>query len=69
MLVNPRARLRLAVLGATGFLLLCGTGLLSAATTPVTYTGCLNKTTGIPYNVAVGSQSLHACLVSRPVER
>ena len=67
MLVNPRARLRLAVLGAIGLLLLCSAGILAAATTPVTYTGCLNKFTGIPYNVAVGTAPLHKCLGSDPV--
>jgi len=45
---EPTCRVRLAPWG-DGLLLLCGTGILSAATTPVTYTGCLNKTTGIPY--------------------
>jgi hypothetical protein len=33
----------------------------------LTYTGCLNKATGVPYNVAVALQPLHKCLGTDPV--
>ena len=68
MLTNPRDRLRLAALGAAGVLLLSGSAILAvgSAPPPVIYTGCLNKTTGIPYNVAVGTVKLHKCLGSDP---
>jgi hypothetical protein len=65
---NPRDRLRIAVLGAAAALLLSGSAIFVAgAAAPVTYTGCLNKTTGIPYNVAIASAPLHKCMGSDPV--
>jgi len=65
---KPRDRLRLAALGAVAVLLLSATAIFVAGSTgTVTYTGCLNKTTGIPYNVAAAAQPLRACLGSDPV--
>jgi hypothetical protein len=42
---------------------LSGSALLAAdPTATAVYTGCLNKLTGVPYNVAVGSQPMARCL-------
>jgi hypothetical protein len=62
-------RPRVAILGAIVAILMSGSTIAAAstATTSTTYTGCLNKVTGIPYNVATGQQPLHKCLGTDPV--
>ncbi len=62
-------RYRLAAVAAAALLILATTGVVLAVNPgPVqTYTGCLNRLTGVPYNVRVGSTPLHACLPNDPV--
>jgi hypothetical protein len=68
MSTTTSVRPRIAILGAIVAVLMSGSTIAAASTaTPTTYTGCLNKVTGIPYNVATGQQPLHKCLGTDPV--
>lgn len=62
-------RYRLAAVAAAALLILATTGVVLAVQPgPVqTYTGCLNRLTGVPYNVRVGTIPLHACLPNDPI--
>ena len=61
-------RYRLAAVAAAALLILATTGVVLAGNPgPTQYTGCLNRTTGIPYNVQSGPRhSMPACPTTRP---